>query len=312
MISESPAAGTMVNTGSSVNLVISAGVEVAVPNVVGDTQPVATAALIQAGLVNGTFTFEARTITAGDVISQNPAAGTMVASGLGVSLLISTGPFSAFEADSNVISVQNGVVGIQTLPTGLNEAVSNIISIQNGVIGIPVLPMGENEKAVSNLISVQNGTVGSLTLLIGKNEAVSNLISAQNGSTSAAATALLKSASKVTMETATNSGAGSGTTNGTASALEGIVLAAGETVTVAADAPAAISLNEQRAGNHPGSTTDLTFVVPEAAILLAISAGAGANAGVTVQRQTANLSGQVLDAKGLPAGNVWFTCDMPG
>src|SRR5208282_1116105 len=57
VISESPVAATQVNTGSAVNLVVSSGpAQVAVPNVVGLTQAVATTAITGAGLVVGTVT----------------------------------------------------------------------------------------------------------------------------------------------------------------------------------------------------------------------------------------------------------------
>lgn len=66
---------------------------VAVPNVVGDTQAAASTAIITAGLVVGNVTNSlSTTVPAGDVISQSPAAGTQVASGSAVDLVISTGP----------------------------------------------------------------------------------------------------------------------------------------------------------------------------------------------------------------------------
>jgi hypothetical protein len=92
-ISESPAAGTNVPTGSAVNLVVSTGpAQVAVPNVVGQTQAAATAAITSAGLVVGTVTQQSSNVVAsGDVISESPAAGTSVASGSAVNLVASSG-----------------------------------------------------------------------------------------------------------------------------------------------------------------------------------------------------------------------------
>lgn len=94
VISESPAAGTSVASGSSVALTVSTGpATVAVPNVVGSTQAAATSALKTAGLVVGTVTMAASsTVPAGSVISQNPTAGTTVATASAVSLTVSTGP----------------------------------------------------------------------------------------------------------------------------------------------------------------------------------------------------------------------------
>jgi len=93
VISESPAAGVLVNASSAVNLVISSGpVQVPVPNVVGQTQSAATTAIQGAGLVVGTVTNAASgTVAAGNVISESPAAGTMVNGGSAVNLVISSG-----------------------------------------------------------------------------------------------------------------------------------------------------------------------------------------------------------------------------
>jgi beta-lactam-binding protein with PASTA domain/sugar lactone lactonase YvrE len=94
VISESPTAGTSVNSGSSVNLVVSSGPpQVAVPNVVGNTQAAATTAITGAGLVVGTvMTASSTTVPSGSVISETPAAGTSVNGGTSVNLIVSSGP----------------------------------------------------------------------------------------------------------------------------------------------------------------------------------------------------------------------------
>jgi hypothetical protein len=94
VISESPVAGTSVSTGAAVNLVVSTGAaQVAVPNVVGDTQAAATSAIIAAGLAVGTVsTASSSTVASGNVISESPSAGTSVNSGSAVNLVVSTGP----------------------------------------------------------------------------------------------------------------------------------------------------------------------------------------------------------------------------
>jgi beta-lactam-binding protein with PASTA domain len=96
IISESPAPGTNVASGSAVNLVVSTGpMQVAVPNVVGQTQAAATTAITGAGLVLGTVTQQSSsTVTSGNAISESPAAGTNVASGSAVNLVVSTGSSS--------------------------------------------------------------------------------------------------------------------------------------------------------------------------------------------------------------------------
>jgi DNA-binding beta-propeller fold protein YncE len=66
--------------------------QVAVPNVVGDTQDAATSIITGTGLVVGTVTRQSdNTFSSGSVISESPAAGTTVAGGSAVNLVVSTG-----------------------------------------------------------------------------------------------------------------------------------------------------------------------------------------------------------------------------
>jgi beta-lactam-binding protein with PASTA domain len=65
--------------------------EVSVPNVVGQPQADAEAAITGAGLVAATSEAADDTVPAGSVISQDPAADTMVAVGSTVNIVVSTG-----------------------------------------------------------------------------------------------------------------------------------------------------------------------------------------------------------------------------
>jgi hypothetical protein len=106
VISQSPAAGASVADGSAVSLVISSGpAPVAVPNVVGKLQAAATSAITGAGLALGTVTNQSSSSVAiGTVISESPAAGTSVAAGSAVNLVISSG---ALQGDLNGDGVVN-------------------------------------------------------------------------------------------------------------------------------------------------------------------------------------------------------------
>ncbi len=103
IISQNPPAGTLVSPGSSVDLTSSLGpvpAMMTVPNVVGMTQAAAenylsSVALLATGTVSQVYS---PSISAGYVISQNPAAGTTVATYSAVDLTVSLGP-----APSNVI-----------------------------------------------------------------------------------------------------------------------------------------------------------------------------------------------------------------
>jgi len=92
VIRQTPASGTSVSLGSAVSVVVSTG-PVAVPNVVNLTQSAATTAITGAGLTLGAVSqASSATVPSGSVISQNPAAGTSVAAGSAVALVVSTGP----------------------------------------------------------------------------------------------------------------------------------------------------------------------------------------------------------------------------
>jgi hypothetical protein len=94
VISQNPTALTEVAPGSAVDLVVSDGPAlVPVPDVVGLSQAAAGTAITNAGLVVGTVTSQnSSTVSAGDVISQNPTAATGVAPGSAVDLWVSDGP----------------------------------------------------------------------------------------------------------------------------------------------------------------------------------------------------------------------------
>ncbi len=94
VISQNPSAGSSVSTGASVALLISSGpATLAVPDVVGLTQAAAQTAITNAGLSVGAITSAASdTVPSGQVISQNPSAGSSVSTGASVALLISSGP----------------------------------------------------------------------------------------------------------------------------------------------------------------------------------------------------------------------------
>ncbi len=87
VISQNPAAGSSIAAGASdsVNLVISSGPQVTIPNVVGQSQANAASAITGAGLTVGTLTQQTSgTVSSGNVISQSPAAGTQANAGAAV------------------------------------------------------------------------------------------------------------------------------------------------------------------------------------------------------------------------------------
>ncbi len=90
----------------------------AVPDVVGQTQTVAGTTLAGTNLSTGTVTGQCSDVVAvGLVISENPPAGTLVASGSAVSLVVSTGP--CLVAVPDVVGQTQAGAGITLTGAGL-------------------------------------------------------------------------------------------------------------------------------------------------------------------------------------------------
>jgi beta-lactam-binding protein with PASTA domain len=150
VISQSPAADTQTTTNTPVDLVISKGQQpVPVPEVVGQTQAAAAAAIAGAGLVVGTVTQGySATVPVGTVVSQSPVAGTQVLPGLPVDLVISRGVQPSLMPDVLGQSQAQAVTSITTagLALGLvtrdysdTVAAGNVIS-QSPEAGMEVPP----------------------------------------------------------------------------------------------------------------------------------------------------------------------------
>lgn len=91
-------------------------VPISVPNVVGDTQAVASAAIVAANLTVGTITTVFNPAPAGQVISQTPVSGTLVNFGTPVNLVVSAGA-----NDVTVPDLTNASISV-TVPALLNAA----------------------------------------------------------------------------------------------------------------------------------------------------------------------------------------------
>jgi beta-lactam-binding protein with PASTA domain len=91
---------------------------VAVPDVVNLTQAAATTAITSAGFTLGTVTTaSSATVSAGSVISQNPAAGTQSAPGAAVAFVVSTGP--PLVAVPNVVNLTQAAATTAITSAGL-------------------------------------------------------------------------------------------------------------------------------------------------------------------------------------------------
>jgi hypothetical protein len=92
IISQNPAANTNAAPGSAVAVTVSLGPANVVPNVVSQSRAAATAAITSVGLTVGTITFaNSNTVLAGSIVSTTPVAGTALAAGGAVNLVVSLG-----------------------------------------------------------------------------------------------------------------------------------------------------------------------------------------------------------------------------
>ncbi|MCR5748517.1 MAG: PASTA domain-containing protein [Lachnospiraceae bacterium] len=92
VIGSDPAAGSQIPAGYTVTLIVSSGTgNISVPELVNVSAAEAKVALENLGLVMSLTQGASDTVPSGSVISQSPDAGTMVAPGSTVSVVISTG-----------------------------------------------------------------------------------------------------------------------------------------------------------------------------------------------------------------------------
>jgi beta-lactam-binding protein with PASTA domain len=160
VISQNPVASTSVASGSKVDLVVSSGppppAQVAVPNAVGMTEVNADNAITGAGLTV-TDVFAANpTIAQGTVISQSPAAGTMVAPVSAVPLNISSGspppPPTGTVPGTPVPQSAAGIVPTGNIPIG-----SRTLKFYADFTHPSYQPFNRPE-----VVSIDNGTTDSI------------------------------------------------------------------------------------------------------------------------------------------------------
>lgn len=167
VIATDPPAGTVTQVGSSVTVIVSSGpAQVRVPDLAGQSQEAAEAALTNAGLSTGTVTKKETTSqTAGTVVSQAPSGGTNVRAGEKVDLTVAQAPkeaavpavvgkkegeaYSALEQAGFKVSTQSvatsetsqvGVVLRQSPSAGKNAARGSTVTIGVGSYTAPTTP----------------------------------------------------------------------------------------------------------------------------------------------------------------------------
>ncbi len=158
VISQDPTGGSNVAPGSAVALVVSLGT--AVPNVVNKSQAAAQAAIAGVGLTVGNVTSVfSDTVASGNVISQNPTAGTNVSPGSGVGLVISSGPpvlLMGVQNDPKTGPLVNSLYRLRT--DGVVSKIGNLTHRTHGLAYV-----GSNLYSVEELtLAKQAGTPPNL------------------------------------------------------------------------------------------------------------------------------------------------------
>jgi beta-lactam-binding protein with PASTA domain len=150
VISQEPTAGSTVARGSQVGVVLSAGAPiVTVPSVTGQEVTSASSAITAAGLTVGKLTDRSSNdIPSGGVISQTPSAGTQVAPGTAVDLVISTGAATAILPDvrgmtQSAATDRLTALGLTVLPTsGFSSTVTSGSVFDQSPVPGSVVPSG--------------------------------------------------------------------------------------------------------------------------------------------------------------------------
>ncbi|HPO30546.1 MAG TPA: PASTA domain-containing protein, partial [Candidatus Hydrogenedentes bacterium] len=156
VISQSPAANTRVTPGSAVNLVVSTGpCPVTVPALAGISRADAIAAILAAGLAVGDVGEQCDSTAAADaVISQSPAAGTQVAPGSAVNLVVSTGPCPV--TVPNVTGLEQAAAETAITQAGL--AVGEIAQVCSDVVPAGLVisqdPAGDTQVAPGSAVNL--------------------------------------------------------------------------------------------------------------------------------------------------------------
>ena len=159
VIAQAPSAGVEVKPGTTVTLTVSTGVKaITVPDVTKFDLTNAQNALTAVGLVLGSQSEANDAAPAGQVISQDPAAGSSVAAGTAVNVVVSKGP-----ASTSVPSVVNQ-------PRGDAEA-----SIANAGFTADTVEQSTSDPAQDGIVISQNPASGSqrpqgstVTIVVGR------------------------------------------------------------------------------------------------------------------------------------------------
>jgi len=191
IISHTPPAGTEVSSGSSVNIVVSVGACISVPDLLGKTEPEVQTLLTSNNLELGAVVQQCSdTVAQGHVISQEPAEGSILSPGEKVDIVVSNGPCHV-NVPNGIGKTQSEITTILTtaglvlgkvsqqcndvVPSGkiinqtpspgtqveIGSAVDILVSIGPCVVAVPNV-IGKTETEVRSILSTTNLVLGSI------------------------------------------------------------------------------------------------------------------------------------------------------
>jgi beta-lactam-binding protein with PASTA domain len=146
VIATSPAIGASAHRGANVTITVSSGpVMISMPQVTGQPQAAAVAAIQKAGLtVGGTTAAASTSIGAGIVISTNPVAGTSWPQNKSVTITVSAGPplqsFVGQQLSAAQAAAQSGGFKINAVADASSTQPANTITSQSPAPGTPITP----------------------------------------------------------------------------------------------------------------------------------------------------------------------------
>ncbi|WP_058234643.1 Stk1 family PASTA domain-containing Ser/Thr kinase [Devriesea agamarum] len=154
VIRSEPAAGTQVQQGSQVNILIASG-RIPVPNVVGQTQASAEATLKNAGLKVQVVQSQSSDETPGQVVAQNPDAsnGTTVKIGSTVQITVVVEPSEVTMLNYVGKNADDAILSLQQLGFGIQRQEQYSASVPSGQV-ISTNPAGGTKVKPNSTVTV--------------------------------------------------------------------------------------------------------------------------------------------------------------
>jgi serine/threonine-protein kinase len=150
--------------GSAVSVLVSSGpAQVRVPNVVGESQTAAEAALTSAGLEVGSVSPRVSSQSAGSVLAQSPRGGTSLPSGSKVNLTVAQAPSAVTVPD--VVGQGEASAAAALGAAGLTPKIASQTTREQSQVGVVLRqsPAGGRRVRKGAAVTLAVGTLGPQT-----------------------------------------------------------------------------------------------------------------------------------------------------